>query len=71
MLRRPRPLHAAAVPLACMNPSVHAAPGVTYRSCTAQVRKDPNLANLRASKEAFKAVIDKYDEPIINEQAIT
>lgn len=35
-----------------------------------QVRKDPNLATLRASKEAFKAVIDKYDEPIINEAAL-
>lgn len=35
-----------------------------------QVRSDPNLAKVRADKAAFKAVIDKYDEPIINEEAL-
>ncbi|GAB4815855.1 hypothetical protein N2152v2_002901 [Parachlorella kessleri] len=35
-----------------------------------KVRKDPNLNNLRADKARFNAVIDKYDEPIINEAAI-
>ena len=34
-----------------------------------KVRKDPNLATLRKSPK-FKRVIDRYDEPIINEGAI-
>lgn len=35
----------------------------------AKVRADPNLANLRKSPK-FKSLIDKYDEPVINEEAI-
>ena len=35
----------------------------------AKVRRDPNLAKLRESPK-FKSIIDKYDEPIINEGAI-
>lgn len=35
----------------------------------AKVRSDPNLANLRKSPK-FKAIIDKYDEPVINEEAL-
>ncbi len=34
-----------------------------------KVRSDTNLENLRKSPK-FKAIIDKYDEPIINESAI-
>ncbi len=34
-----------------------------------QVRKDANLANVRKSPR-FKPLMDKYDEPIINEAAI-
>jgi len=34
-----------------------------------KVRRDPNLENLRKS-EKFSSVINKYDEPIINEGAI-
>lgn len=34
-----------------------------------KVRNDPNLENLRKS-ENFKAVINKYDEPILNENAV-
>jgi hypothetical protein len=33
------------------------------------VRKDANLANVRKSPR-FKPLMDKYDEPIINEAAI-
>lgn len=35
-----------------------------------KIRTDPNLATLRADKKAFAAVIDKYDEPILNTEAI-
>lgn len=35
----------------------------------AKVRSDPNLANLRESPK-YKAIVDKYDEPVINEEAI-
>ena len=35
----------------------------------AKVRSDPNLANLRRSPK-FKPLLDRYDEPIINEAAI-
>ena len=35
-----------------------------------KVRSDPNLAGLRADKAGFDAVIDKYDEPIINQAAV-
>jgi tetratricopeptide (TPR) repeat protein len=35
-----------------------------------KVRSDPNLAGLRVDKKAFDAVIDKYDEPILNTEAI-
>lgn len=35
----------------------------------AKVRSDPNLANLRNNPK-YKAIVDKYDEPIINEEAI-
>ncbi|KAL4426075.1 hypothetical protein ABPG77_007871 [Micractinium sp. CCAP 211/92] len=35
----------------------------------AKVRSDPNLANLRKSPK-FKPLLDRYDEPIINEGAI-
>lgn len=34
-----------------------------------KVRSDPNLATLR-KEEGFKAMVDKYDEPIINENAV-
>lgn len=34
-----------------------------------KVRSDPNLANLRKS-DRFKVLIDRYDEPIINEAAL-
>ena len=34
-----------------------------------KVRSDPNLDNLRKSPK-FKTIIDKYDEPFINENAI-
>lgn len=34
-----------------------------------KVRNDPNLANLR-KYEGFKTLIDKFDEPIINENAV-
>eukprot|EP00252_Welwitschia_mirabilis_P017065 TRINITY_DN37933_c0_g1_i1.p1 TRINITY_DN37933_c0_g1~~TRINITY_DN37933_c0_g1_i1.p1 ORF type:complete len:343 (+),score=73.08 TRINITY_DN37933_c0_g1_i1:146-1174(+) len=34
-----------------------------------KIRNDPDLANLRAS-EKFKPLLDKYDEPFINENAI-
>lgn len=34
-----------------------------------KVRSDPNLDTLRKSPK-FKAIIDKYDEPFINENAI-
>jgi hypothetical protein len=34
-----------------------------------KVRSDPNLDNLRKSPK-FKTIINKYDEPIINENAI-
>lgn len=35
-----------------------------------KVRSDPNLAKLREDKAAFGRVINKYDEPIINEAAV-
>jgi hypothetical protein len=35
-----------------------------------KVRSDPNLAPLRAGKAAFDKVVNKYDEPIINEAAV-
>lgn len=35
----------------------------------AKVRSDPNLAKLRESPK-YKAIVDKYDEPVINEEAI-
>ena len=35
-----------------------------------KIRTDPNLATLRADKKAFAAVIDKYDEPLLNTEAI-
>lgn len=35
-----------------------------------KARSDPNLSKLRESKEMFAKVINKYDEPIINEGAI-
>lgn len=34
-----------------------------------KIRSDPNLANLRKSKK-FTELINKYDEPVINENAI-
>lgn len=34
-----------------------------------KIRSDPNLANLRKSKK-FSELINKYDEPVINENAI-
>jgi hypothetical protein len=34
-----------------------------------KIRSDPNLANLRKSKK-FTELINRYDEPIINENAI-
>lgn len=34
-----------------------------------KVRSDPNLANLRKD-EGFNALVNKYDEPIINENAV-
>lgn len=36
--------------------------------CLYQVRSDPNLKEARAS-ERFKQIIDKFDEPFINENA--
>jgi hypothetical protein len=33
------------------------------------VRKDPNLGNLRKSAK-FQPLLNKYDEPILNEGAI-
>ncbi len=39
-------------------------------SAYTKIRADPNLAPLRADKKAFAAVIDKYDEPILNTEAI-
>ena len=35
----------------------------------AKIRSDPNLENLRKSPK-FKQVIDKYDEPVFNDNAI-
>ncbi len=34
-----------------------------------KVRSDPNLANLRENPK-YKLIVDKYDEPIINEEAL-
>ena len=34
-----------------------------------QIRSDPNLATARAD-ESFKSMMNKYDEPLINESAI-
>jgi hypothetical protein len=34
-----------------------------------KVRSDPNLAGLRESPK-FKVLIDKYDEPLVNEAAL-
>ena len=34
-----------------------------------KVRSDSNLNNLRTSPK-FKGIIDKYDEPLLNESAI-
>ncbi len=35
----------------------------------AKVRSDPNMENLRSS-DKFKRIIDRYDEPFINESAV-
>ena len=34
-----------------------------------KIRVDPNLANLRKSPK-FKSTLEKYDEPVINENAM-
>lgn len=34
-----------------------------------QIRKDPNLANLRED-ERFTPMMNKFDEPILNENAV-
>ena len=34
------------------------------------VRKDPNLARLRENEEEFKELINRYDEPIFNENIL-
>lgn len=34
-----------------------------------QIRSDPNLKNARAD-EMFKRTIEKYDEPLLNENAV-